>query len=130
MRKLVIILGMFAVMIGAAVWEIVAVSKFYSRELELLSELEDSFSTYADDLSNPENIAVLEKMEKHWFGGRNLVLTFGNHNILRNADERITALGEYTRQNEHSDAMTSLRQAQRYVTDLRGDLYPTLKNLV
>lgn len=129
MKKLLVILGFFAVMMGFAVWEIVATTKFYRTTLDLLGELENSFTVYEDRLDSAENIASLEKLEAHWESGRKLVLMFGNHTVVRNAEERITALGEYTRQNEFSDAMVSLRQTERYVSDLLQDVYPCATNL-
>ena len=117
-------------MMGFAVWEIVATTKFYRETINMLDELEKSFAVYEERLDSDENIAVLEKLEKHWDKGRNLVLMLGNHTVVRNADERMTALGEFTRQNEFSDAMVSLRQAQRYVADLMRDVYPSATNLL
>lgn len=117
-------------MMGFAVWEIVATTSFYKETLGLLGELEESFETYSEQVDTPESLQVLEKLENHWNDGRNLVLMFGNHTVVRNADERMTALGEFTRQNERSDAMVSLRQAQRYVSDLMRDVYPSATNLL
>ena len=130
MKKLIIILGFFAVMMSVAVWEVVATTRFYKETISLLDTLEESLATYDDELDAPENLAVLENLERHWNGGRNLILTFGNHTVIRNADERMTALGEFTRQNELSDAMVSLRQAQRYISDLMKDVYPGIVNLL
>ena len=120
MKKLVIILGFFAVMMGFAVWEIVTTTKFYKETVSLLGELEDSFAIYEETLDDPQNLNVLEKLENHWFGKRNIVLMFGNHTVVR----------EFTRRNELSDAMVSLRQAQRYITDLMHDVYPNIGNLL
>ena len=130
MKKLLVILSFFAIMMGFAVWEIVATTKFYRETINMLDELEKSFAVYEERLDSDENIAVLEKLEKHWDKGRNLVLMLGNHTVVRNADERMTALGEFTRQNEFSDAMVRLRQAQRYVADLMRDVYPSATNLL
>lgn len=130
MKKLLIILGFFAVMMGFAVWEIVATTNFYKETVNILGEIESSFTVYADSLDCEENLETVRKLEKHWESGRRLVLMFGNHTVVRNADERITALGEFARQNEHSDAMVSLRQAQRYISDLIQDVYPGATNLL
>lgn len=130
MKKLWIILGFFAVMMGFSVWEIVATRAFYRETVQILDSVESSFAAHADALDDPDNLAQIDRLETHWYGGRKLVLTFGNHTVLRNADERITALCEYARQNEYSDAMVSLRQTQRYVTDLLSDVYPSLTNLL
>lgn len=129
MKKLFVILALFAVVIGLAVWEIVATTKFYDTTLNILDELEESFLTN-EQLDSDENLAVLNRLESHWQKGRKLVLVFGNHTVVRNADERVTALGEFTRQNERSDATVSLKQAQRYITDLKQDVYPNLSNLL
>ena len=107
-------------MMGFAVWEIVATTNFYKETVSILGEIESSFTVYADSLDCEENLE----------SGRRLVLMFGNHTVVRNADERITALGEFARQNEHSDAMVSLRQAQRYISDLMQDVYPGATNLL
>ena len=130
MKKLFIILGFFVVMMSFAIWEIVATTSFYKETIRLLGELEESFETYSEQADAPETLETLEKLEKHWNDGRNLVLMFGNHTVVRNADERMTALGEFTRQNERSDAMVSLRQAQRYIDDLMRDVYPSVTNLL
>lgn len=129
MKKLLVILGFFAVMMGFAVWEIVATAKFYKETVSILGELEQSFAQ-EEALDDPQTLQVLEKLETHWNDGRNMILMFGNHTVVRNADERITALGEFTRQNERSDAMVSLRQAQRYINDLMRDVYPGVTNLL
>lgn len=128
MKKLFIILGFFAVMMGMAIWEVVATDRFYSETLRLLGELDSGFITY-DEVADAHNLAVLDELEKHWDEGRNLVLTFGNHTVVRNADERVTALCEFTRLNERSDASVMLRQAQRYIGDLRKDVYPGMTNI-
>ena len=130
MKKLLIILGFFVVMMRFAIWEIVDTTSFYKETISLLGELEESFETYSEQADAPETLETLEKLEKHWNDGRNLVLMFGNHTVVRNADERMTALGEFTRQNERSDAMVSLRQAQRYIDDLMRDVYPSVTNLL
>lgn len=130
MKKLCIILAFFVVMMGFAVWEIISTVNFYKGTITRLGDLEESFAVYSEQLDAPENLAVLEELERYWFGGRNLVLMFGNHTVIRNADERMTALCEFTRQNELSDAMVSLRQAQRYVGDLMRDVYPSATNLL
>ena len=129
MKKLLVILAMFSVVIGLAVWEIVATTKFYDKTLNLLGELEESFLTN-EQLDSDDNLAVLSRLERHWQSGRKLVLVFGNHTVIRNADERMTALSEFTRLNERSDATVSLKQAQNYIADLRQDVYPNLSNLL
>lgn len=128
MKKLFIILGFFAVMMGFAVWEVVAIDRFYSQTLNLLDELEEGFETY-EQVADDHNLAVLDELERHWDGGRNLILTFGNHTVVRNADERVTALCEFTRLDERSDASVMLKQARRYIGDLRKDVYPGMTNI-
>lgn len=130
MKRLLIILGVFAVMIGFAVWEVVATGKFYRESLSLLNELEDSFAVYEETLDDPENLRALEKVERQWNKGRRLVLGFGNHTTIRNIDERIVSLGTYTRENEYADAMSNLKLAQKFIEELLGDVYPNLTNLL
>ncbi|MDE6397709.1 MAG: DUF4363 family protein [Clostridiales bacterium] len=129
MKKLWIILGFFAVMAGLAVWEIVATTSFYKKTNALLYVLEQRFEQ-VEEVDDPIALAALDELETHWKSGKKLVRTFGNHTVARGADERMVALGEFTRQNERSDAMVSLRQAQAYIRDLMHDLYPTFTNLL
>ncbi len=129
MKKLVIILAFFAVMMGFAIWEIVATTDFYENTVNILNEVEERFAEHPDALDGEECMATVRKLESHWNGGRNLVLMFGNHTVVRNADERITALCEFARLNEHSDAMVSLMQAKRYISDLKQDVVPNWANL-
>ncbi|MCI8459346.1 MAG: DUF4363 family protein [Clostridia bacterium] len=129
MKKLWIILGFFAVMAALATWEIVSVTAFYKKTVSLLDELETRI-TAVEEVNDPAVLTTLERLETHWKGGKKLVRTFCNHTVVRGADERMTALGEFTRQNERSDAMVSLKQAQTYIRDLMHDLYPTLTNML
>ena len=130
MKKFLVIFGLFAVIMGIAVWELVATTRFYRETVQLLSEVETSMEAYSEQLDDPEHIKVLEKLESHWESGRSLIMMFGNHSVVRNAEERIVALGEFTRQNELSDAMVSLRQAQRYIADVMRDVVPDFINLL
>lgn len=130
MKKLFVILGFFAVIMGLAVWEIVATTRFYRETVQILDEVETSMEIYSEQLDDPEHVKVVEKLESHWESGRKLIMMFGNHAVVRNAEERIIALGEFTRQNEHSDAMVSLRQAQQYISDIMHDVIPDFVNLL
>lgn len=116
-------------MAAMSVWEIVATTSFYKDTLRCLDALEREFAV-VEEVDAPSAIAALEKLEAQWERGRKLVRTFGNHTVARGADERMTALGEFTRQNERSDAMVSLRQAQTYIRDLMQDVFPTRTNLL
>ena len=129
MKRLFVILGIFAVMIGFAVWETVATSKFYRDTLSLLNEVEESFAVYEDALDDPANLRVVEQAERKWNSGRRLMLSFGNHSTIRNIDERIVSMVTYARENEFADALTNLRLAQKFIDELARDAYPNLTNL-
>lgn len=129
MKRLFIILGIFAAMIGFAVWETVATSKFYRETLDLLHEVEESFAVYEEALDDPANLQVLEKAERKWKSGRRLMLSFGNHSTIRNIDERIVSMGAYARENEYADALSNLKLAQQFIDELQKDAYPNLTNL-
>ncbi len=130
MKRLWIILAVFAVMMGIATYEAVATRKFYGEMLQNLDALEASFAAHEDSLDDPENLAVLERVEKKWLGSKRLTLTFGNHTAIRNVDERIVSLGSYTRQNEYADAINCLKLAKQFITELKDDALPGLTNLV
>lgn len=129
MKKLVIILFVFALMMGGAITELVFTTRFFSTTYDLLLELEDSMLVNADALDNPETLLRLEKVEEHWNKGKRFALMLGNHTVIRNADERMTALSGFLRLNEHSDATVSLKQAENYIHDLISDNYPNITNL-
>ena len=128
-KKLLIILGFFAVMMGFAVWEIVATTSFYKETLRLIDDVDACFETY-EEVDAPRSLEALGALERHWDKGHTLIMMFGNHTIVRNADERITALGAYTRLGERSDAVASLRQARHYIGDMMRDVYPQWTNLL
>lgn len=130
MKRLLVILGVFAVMIGFAVFEIVATGKFYRETLALLSEAEESFAVHEEALDDPENIRVVEKVERKWKSGRRLLLGFGNHATIRNIDERIVSMGAYARENEYPDALCNLKLARQFIDELEKDLVPNLTNLL
>ena len=129
MKRLFVILGIFAVMIGFAVWESVATSKFYRETLALLSEAEESFAVYEEALDDPANLRLVESVERKWQSGRRLMMSFGNHATVRNIDERIVSMGCYARENEYADALSNLKLAQQFINELLHDAYPNLTNL-
>ena len=128
-KRLFVILGIFAAMIGFAVWETVATSKFYRDTLAILDEVEESFTVYENALDAPDNLRVVEKAERKWNSGRRLMLSFGNHSTVRNIDERIVSMGTYARENEYADALANLKLAQKFIDELARDAYPNLTNL-
>lgn len=117
-------------MMGVAVYESVATRKFYGEMLQNLEVLEESFAAHEDDLTASETLALIERVEKKWFGAKRLTLTFGNHSAIRNVDERIVSLCSYARQNEYADAVNSLKLAKQFIGELKDDALPGLTNLV
>lgn len=129
MKKLWIILILFAVMASLAVYETVTTTAFYRKTSRLLQDIQVRFVA-VEEVDDADTLRSIDALQKHWESGKKLLRAFGNHTVVRNADEKIVALCEFARLGERSDATVSLEQAVCFIQDLRKDLMPSLTNLL
>ena len=78
MKKAIIILSVFAVMVGAMIAELIFVNKFYNSlqaELEVVAE---SIELNESNVSNAETVALCEKVAGKWEKGKRTLLMLQN----------------------------------------------------
>lgn len=130
MKRLFIILGMFAVMITAAILEQVYCEKFFDATLQNLNQLEQSMLINEGQINNPETIDILDRTMAKWYSGEKYALMIGNHTVIRNACERLVALEGFVRLNEWADARVNLKQSHHYIQDLKTDSQISITNFL
>lgn len=129
MKKLIIIMALFSLMIAASLGEIAFTTKFYTQTCDRLIILESSMKDNKENLNNADTLAKLKDTEEFWHSGKDFLMMIGHHMTVRNADEKIVSLGEYIRQNQQYDAFVSYEQVFHYIDDLKTDNHPTITNL-
>ena len=130
MKKAIIILSVFAVMVGAMIAELIFVNKFYNSlqaELEVVAE---SIELNESNVSNAETVALCEKVAVKWEKGKRTLLMLQNHNTVRNLDEKIVSLMEVVRSDNYNDAVIFAQSAINFVDDILLDSMPYLTNLL
>lgn len=130
MKKAIIILCVFAVMVGAMITELVFVNKFYNglqAELEVVAE---SIELNEAHVSNAETVALCESVASKWEKGKRALLLLQNHNTVRNLDEKIISLVAVVKSDNYNDAVIFAQSAINFVDDILLDSMPYLSNLL
>lgn len=147
MKKLIIALAVFLVMIGAAVFEIVYTTNTFDRLSQLSEETNRRFVVCADikrqqdkegqsaaseaALTTAEGQAneSLEAVQTYWAKNRTLALVLGNHTIVKSVEEKLTSLQQQTQIQAWEDASVLSAVLKAYFDDLKDDNHITLTNL-
>ena len=130
MKKAVIILVVFAVMVSAMIVEIVYVNRFYNgiqKDLEVIAE---SIERNEEHVENDETIALCDAILEKWEKGKKVVLMLQNHNTVRNLDEKIVSLGAVVKSDNFNDAVIFVQSAINFIDDVLLDSMPYLSNLL
>ena len=130
MKKLVIILIVFAITVGAMVSEIVYVNKFYNSLQADLEVLSDSIEQNKDGVDNPQTVELCENIATKWEMGKRALLMMQNHNTVRNFDEKIVCLKEVIKSDNYNDAVIFVVSAINYIDDVLLDSVPYLTNIL
>ena len=130
MKKLVIILIVFAITVGAMVSEIVYVNKFYNSLQADLEVLSDSIEQNKDGVDNPQTVELCENIATKWEKGKRALLMMQNHNTVRNFDETIVCLKEVIKSDNYNDAVIFVVSAINYIDDVLLDSVPYLTNIL
>ena len=129
MKKVVVILIVFALMLGAMIGEIVYVNKFYNglqRDLEVVAQ---SIEKNEEHVDNAQTVALCDKLVKKWEKGKHLLLTMQNHNTVRNLDDKIVTLKYVVQSDNYNDAVILVNSAINYIDDVLLDSIPYLSNI-
>lgn len=129
MKKVVIILAIFGVMVVAMITEIVYVNKFYTGLQHDLEEIASAVSSSEEFVATEQNLAKCAALTKKWEKGKKALLTLQNHNTVRNLDDKIVCLNEVVKSNNYNDAVIFVYSAINYIDDVLLDSIPYLSNI-
>lgn len=130
MKKVVVILIVFFVMLGAMIGELVYENRFYNgvqRDLEIIAQNIDANSEHVD---NEQTVALCEALEKKWESGKRVLLMLQNHNTVRNFDDKIVSLTAVVKSDNYNDAVIFVHSAINYIDDVLLDSVPFLSNIL
>ncbi len=130
MKKVIVILIVFFIMVGAMIGELVYVNKFYNglqRDLEAIAENIDANSEHVE---NEQTIELCTALQDKWEGGKRVLLMLQNHNTVRNFDDRIVSLTAVVKSDNYNDAVIFVRSAINYIDDVLLDSVPFLSNIL
>lgn len=130
MKKVIVILVVFAVMVAAMICEITYVNKFYNSLQADLEVVAESIEDHEENVGNSETVELCEKLAEKWESGKKLLLTIQNHNTVRNLDDKIISLTAVVKSDNYNDAVIFARSAINYIDDVLLDSIPYLSNLL
>lgn len=130
MKKVVVILIVFALMLGAMIGEIVYVNKFYNGVQSDLQVIAESIEAHEEHVDNAATVELCEKLVKKWEKGKRILLTLQNHNTVRNLDDKIMSLLGVVKSDNYNDAVIFVQSAINYIDDILLDSIPYLSNIL
>jgi len=130
MKKVIVMMSIFALMLTFAALDMFYTTKFYSNSLENLYAADISVQANRKNLNNSETIALCQKANDDWESGKSVLMMLVNHNVVRYVDEKFVALLEQVHGNNEADATVSVKVLISYIKDLRDENYPRLRNIL
>lgn len=153
MKKLLIALAAFLLVIAASVVEIVYSTRSYSlleqmggdclKSIEvcvdykqaLEKELSSSGSQDPDTLARAQSVyssakEKIERLKNEWEKKKCFAGFFGNHSIVKSVDERVTTLSTQADNGSWEDAGVSAAALTTYFKGLKDDTHPSPSNLI
>lgn len=129
MKKVVVILVVFAVMVGAMIGEIVYVNKFYNGLQSDLEAVAQSIEQNEQHVDNAETVELCDRLIEKWEKGKRVLLTIQNHNTVRNLDDKIVSIKAVVKSDNYNDAVIFVNSAINYIDDVLLDSIPYLSNI-
>ncbi|MDE5592885.1 MAG: DUF4363 family protein [Clostridiales bacterium] len=129
MKKVVVILVVFALMVGAMIGEIVYVNKFYNGLQADLEVVAASIEANEEHVDNAQTVDMCDKLVKKWEKGKRTLLMLQNHNTVRNLDDKIISLQKVVKSDNYNDAVIFVHSAINYIDDVLLDSIPYLSNI-
>ncbi|MCH5165687.1 MAG: DUF4363 family protein [Clostridiales bacterium] len=130
MKKVIVILVVFCVMLGAMIGEMVYVNKFYNGLQSDLEAIAESIEINEENVQNPQTEELCDKLVKKWETGKRTLLMLQNHNTVRNLDDKIVSLSAVIKSDNYNDAVIFVRSAINYIDDVLLDSIPFLSNIL
>lgn len=130
MKKLIVILSVFGVLLVAMICEIVFVNDFYSGLQGDLENVKASIETHESDLDNEATVSLCEGVAEKWEVGKKWLLLVQNHNTVRSFDDKITSLVAVVKADNIDDAVIFVNSAINSIDDIMLDSMPFLSNIL
>ena len=130
MKKLIIIVSVFAVLLAGMICEMVFVNDYYSKLQLDLEKVKESIDLYREDLDNETTVSLCENVAKKWEDGKKWLLLIQNHNTVRNFDDKIVSLVEVVKSGNYNDAVIFVNSAINYIDDVLLDSIPFISNIL
>ena len=130
MTKVIVILVVFALMVGAMVGEIVYVNKFYNGMQRDLEEISKTIDECGENVNNKLTVDLCEKLVQKWEKGKKTLLMLQNHNTVRNLDDKVVSLLAVVKSDNYNDAVIFVQSAINYIDDVLLDSIPYLSNIL
>jgi hypothetical protein len=129
MKRLFLMLGLFALVAGFCIFDVVYTTRVYGETYEALRLANASIEAHAADLTHPETLELCEKAAADWEQNKRILSSITNHNIIRYIDEKFIALLEQVRRANVDDASVTVKVLMGYVEDLREESHPVWDNI-
>ena len=129
MKKLFLMLALFAIMLAAAAGDLWFTTAFLTETHENLECAKTSIEANEEHLDNPETIRLCEYANAEWEKGKKGLMMLMHHNVVRYMDEKFVSLLEQVRLNNKDDACVTVKVLISYVKDLREENYPLISNI-
>ncbi len=130
MKKVIVIVVVFLIMIGGMIGEITYVNKFYNGLQADLEAIAQSIDENEEHVQNPQTEQLCAAMLKKWEKGKRALLMLQNHNTVRNLDDKLVSLAAVVGSDNYNDAVIFVQSAINYIDDVLLDSVPFLSNIL
>lgn len=130
MKKMIVILSVFAVLIGCIIGEMIYENMLYNGIQRDLEKISVSINANEEHVDNPETVGLCEKLVKKWEKGKRVVLMLQNHNTVRTLDDKIVSLEKVVKSDNFNDAVIFVSSAINYIDDILLDSMPYPSNIL
>ena len=130
MKKVIVIVVVFLIMIGGMIGEITYVNKFYNGLQADLEAIAQSIDENEEHVQNPQTEQLCDAMLKKWDKGKRALLMLQNHNTVRNLDDKLVSLAAVVGSDNYNDAVIFVQSAINYIDDVLLDSVPFLSNIL
>lgn len=130
MKKVIVIVVVFLIMIGGMIGEITYVNKFYNGLQADLEAIARSIDENEEHVQNPQTEQLCDAMLKKWEKGKRALLMLQNHNTVRNLDDKLVSLAAVVGSDNYNDAVIFVQSAINYIDDVLLDSVPFLSNIL
>ena len=130
MKKVIVIVVVFLIMIGGMIGEITYVNKFYNGLQADLEAIAQSIDENEEHVQNPQTEQLCDAMLKKWEKGKRALLMLQKHNTVRNLDDKLVSLAAVVGSDNYNDAVIFVQSAINYIDDVLLDSVPFLSNIL